>query len=119
MLAIDDDGLLAVRFAVDAAADSEGADARIFYERLLNEPTVLSGGGSLLPGLSLTGDLDGDGELDLIYPLNSEYTIFNGRDPRLCQRDGGRYLTRRERTLRIHTRGLNRASICRGARSCS
>ncbi len=76
VLAIDDEGLLAVRLKVEA----NDGEARIDYQRLLSEPTVLSGGRSLLPGLSLTGDIDGDGELDLIYPLEREYTVYLGRD---------------------------------------
>ena len=78
VLAIDDTGLVAVRLESDE--QTEGALA-IRYQRLLELPTVLTGGGSLLPGLQLTGDVDQDGELDLIYPMPREYAIFSGSSP--------------------------------------
>lgn len=80
ILALDDEGLVAVRLASDASGAKDGNDDLVF-ERLLERPTVLSDVASVLPGLPLSHDLDGDGLLDVVYPLRDRLQILRGGQP--------------------------------------
>ena len=85
VLAVDDVGLLAVRLTVrdleEGGPQGSSGELTIAYQRLVDQPTILSGSGTLLPGLSLTADIDQDGLLDLLYPLPGEFAVYLGSDP--------------------------------------
>ncbi len=115
ILALDDEGLLAVRWEKVAESSAVGADRGSLvprYERLIAIPSVLAGVGALLPNLPLTADLDGDGEVDLLYPLERQFDIYLGSAPGFAQPELGLqptstvYLPARDR-LQLNDRQLH------------
>jgi len=74
LLALTDAGLAAVRL------DEAG---RLRLESLVEDPPVLARAGTFVPGLLLTHDLDGDGELDVLLPGRDGLAVYLAAGSRL------------------------------------
>ncbi len=71
VLVLTDDGLAALRWRADAAADQ-----RLVFERLHDDPPVFAGSRTFLPRLGLSHDLDGDGRLDFLLPADDGLAVY-------------------------------------------
>ena len=70
VIALTDDGVSALRLI----ESQEGPE--LILEPLVSAPPVLAHSGALVPNLGLTHDLDGDGQRDLLLPLNEGLAIY-------------------------------------------
>ena len=70
LFALTDDGLAGVRL--------DGSGSSVEIVPLAEVESILSGTRALLPDLELTGDLTGDGVLDIMVPLADHIAIFEG-----------------------------------------
>src|SRR5688572_9597564 len=66
VIALTDRGLSALRLRGDAIA----------LEPLVEEPPLLAGTATFLPNLSLTHDLDGDGQVDVLVPTADGASVY-------------------------------------------
>lgn len=89
VLALTDAGVAGVRYT------GPREDPALRFEPLIRERPVMAGMGSLLPCYDFTADVDGDGELDLLFPAVDGLAIHLGADGRV---DG-------EAATRIHLPG--------------
>jgi hypothetical protein len=88
VLALLDEGVAALRL---------GPDGEPRLEPILEQSSVLSGSGALLPQLGLTPDADGDGERDLLVPRRDDVAVYLSR--------GGRVVPTLAGTIPVPPRG--------------
>lgn len=81
---LTDDGIAALRLVGGAA------ERRLEIEPLVDSRPVLSRSGTLIPRLGLSHDLDGDDELDLLFPVNKGLDVYLASQ----LRSGGRSASR-------------------------
>lgn len=77
VVALTDDGISVLRLAPDTGdADPSEAAAAFGLEPLIEAAPVLARTGTFLPKLELMRDLDGDGDLDLLFPSPRSLDIY-------------------------------------------
>ena len=70
VILVTDEGLAALRL------EGVGAGGRLAIESLIANPPVLARSGTLIPHLGLSHDVDSDGLLDLLFPVNRGLDVY-------------------------------------------
>jgi hypothetical protein len=70
VILVTDEGLAALRL------EAFGAGRRLAIEPLIANPPVLARSGTLIPHLGLSHDVDSDGRLDLLFPVNRGLDVY-------------------------------------------
>ena len=84
VLALTEEGVSVIRF------DPSGGVAPLGLEPWIDDPPILAGTQTLLPGHRFTADVDADGEIDLLLPARDGVAVYLAKHGRLSKEPAAR-----------------------------